>query len=274
MKIAIVCFSGTGNTAKIGEVIKEKLIGLGSEVDEYDITSYESRTRKIDFDTYQAIVFGMPIHSCRAPRVVREWMTTLNGKGRKCGMFFTYGGFGVHPSHYSTRDILRTQNFNVVSSAEFLGAHTYNIGDGWRAMIGRPDNSDFELAAEFAQKTYERFTGADTGILGDLEKSDMTEEFLDMIEGFRFKVVSELPNRNGEECSMCMTCEDLCPTQAITAESGVADQSKCICCMGCVDNCPDGILKTNDFSASWQNKLEMHKTNEEEMNNLKSKIYL
>jgi hypothetical protein len=46
-------------------------------------------------------------------------------------MFFTYGGFGVHPTHYSTRQILKEQNFIVVSSAEFLGAHTFNLG-GWR----------------------------------------------------------------------------------------------------------------------------------------------
>ena len=45
-------------------------------------------------------------------------MKTLEGQGKKCAMFFTYGGFGVHPTHYSTRQILENQNFVVVSSAE------------------------------------------------------------------------------------------------------------------------------------------------------------
>ena len=51
-------------------------------------------------------------------------------------MFFTYGGFGVHPAHHATREILEERHFRVVSSAEFLGAHTFNRA-GWEAMVDR-----------------------------------------------------------------------------------------------------------------------------------------
>ena len=39
MKVLVVYFSATGNTAKMAKVIKESFIELGVEVDEYDITS-------------------------------------------------------------------------------------------------------------------------------------------------------------------------------------------------------------------------------------------
>jgi hypothetical protein len=128
---------------------------LGVEVDKHDITSYSDRQAEIDLKQYQAMVLGVPVHSRRAPRVVREWLRTLDGKGKKCSMFFTYGGFGVHPAPYSTRQILEEQGFAVVSSAEFLGKHTFNLG-GWKALADRPDASDFHVAKEYVTKTHKR----------------------------------------------------------------------------------------------------------------------
>ncbi len=238
-----------------------------------DITPYAARKERIDFGPYQAVVFGAPIHSWRAPRAVREWMRTLDGQGKKCAMFFTFGGFQVHPTHYSTRQILEEQNFSVVSSAEFLGVHTFNLG-GWKAMKGRPDALDLEVAEEFARATYKRFTGEDDAVLGELEKTDHTEEALDAIETFRFNVLTQLPTRQGEACSLCMACEEICPTGAMQAEIGEADKGKCIGCLACVANCPENALKINDMSDSWAFKLELENTTEKGLKEKRSKIYL
>ena len=273
MKVLIFYFSATGNTATIAKVIGNEFTEMGVDVTLSDITPHASRKGGIDLEPYQAVFFGAPIHSWRAPRVVREWMRTLDGQGKKCGMFFTFGGFQVHPTHYSTRQILEEQNFVVVSSAEFLGAHTFNLG-GWKAMGGRPAALDFEVAKEYARVTYKRFMGEDDGILGELEKTEHTEEHLDSIETFRFNVLRQLPHRDGEECSMCMVCEELCPTGAMKAESGEADKGKCIACLACMANCPENVLKINDMSDSWSFKLEMEKTTEESLKGKQSKIYL
>ena len=273
MKILMVYFSATGNTAKIGRVISDRLRELGATVDERDITSLSDRKESIDVAPYHAAVFGQPVHSLRAPRIVREWMRTLSGSGKKCAMFFSYGGFKVHPCHESTRQILTEQGFVVVSSAEFLGAHTFNLG-GWKAMVGRPDASDFQVAEAYAEKMYERFTGKDPGILTELEKTDFSEEQLDSFELMRFKVLEQLPTRYGEDCSMCMLCEETCPTGAISAETGETEKAACITCLRCINDCPEGILKINDTSGSWNKKMEMDKTTEEELNKKKSRIYL
>ena len=68
MKILLAYFSATGNTAKMAKMIKESFVALGVEVAEYDITSNSSRQEKIDLEPYQAMVFGAPIHSWRAPQ--------------------------------------------------------------------------------------------------------------------------------------------------------------------------------------------------------------
>ena len=72
MKVLILYFSATGNTAKIAKVIEEKFIEEGVRVTMSEITSLGERQRKIDFEPYQAVVFGAPVHSCRAPRAVRR----------------------------------------------------------------------------------------------------------------------------------------------------------------------------------------------------------
>ena len=272
MKVLILYFSATGNTAKMAKVIEERFAEMGGEVTMSNMTSYTNRQEKIDLAPYDAVVFGSPVHSRRAPRVVREWLRTLNGQNKKCSMFFTYGGFGVHPTHYSTREILEEQHFRVVSSAEFLGTHTFNLG-GWKAMEGRPDEHDFEVAKAYVERTYKRFTDEDESLLGELEKTEYTEEQLDSVETSRFKVLTQLPTRDGEECSMCLDCEELCPTGAMEAESGEADKEKCIACLACVSSCPEEALKINDMSKTWSKKLAKEKVDEESIQEQKSKIY-
>jgi ferredoxin/flavodoxin len=272
MKVLIVYFSATGNTAKIAKVVAEGFREKGVRVTMSDITPLGERQRKIDLEPYQAVVFGAPVHSRRAPRVVRDWLRTLDGQGKKCSMFFTYGGFGAHPTHYSTRGILKEQDFIVVSSAEFLGAHTFNLG-GWRALGDRPNGLDFEVAKDYVELTCKRFAGEDDGILGELEKTVYTEEQLDWAETLRFGNVTQLPTRGGQECSMCLVCEQVCPTGAIEAESGKADREKCIVCLACVSSCPEKVLEINDLSKTWSHKLDEEKVTEESIKEQKSKLY-
>ncbi len=271
MKVALIYFSATGNTLKIADVIERQLNELNVEVIKFDITSYSDRKKKIDLGPYQALVFGFPVHSWRAPRVVREWLEALDGKGKNCSMFFTYGGPNIGVSHYSTKQILEKQNFQVVSSAEFLGIHSFNLG-GWKFLENRPDQSDFDVAREYALKIYRKFTGEDSEVV-NFEKPKVIDRMLDAIEKYRFTVVTQLPSREGRECSMCRTCENLCPTNAMNADTGTADKDKCIVCFRCIANCPDDVLKVNDISSAYTKKVKREKLTEEVLNNRMSKIF-
>jgi ferredoxin len=136
---------------------------------------------------------------------------------KKAPVFFTYGGFQVHPTHYDTCRRLEEQGFKVAASAEFLGKHTFNLG-GWQAMPGRPGQDDEGLARKYADALHDKFSSQDEATVRDLDKGPYTEEQLDEFEGFRFKLVTQLPTRNGQECQMCMLCEEECPSGAMNAE--------------------------------------------------------
>lgn len=273
MKLAIVFFSATGNTARVARVIKNRFEESGMAVDGYDITPPPGRQKNIDFTPYQGVVFGFPVHSLRAPRVVREWLRTLDGQGKKASLFFTYGGFSVHPAHHATRQILTDQNFRVVASAEFPGAHTFNLG-GWRAFPDRPNEIDYTLAQTYAQATLERLTGQDSGLLGELDQSRYSQEQLDQFERLRFQIITQLPTREDRECRLCMACEDACPAGAMDATAGRVDSQKCIACLGCVALCPDQALSINDTTQSWAFKLDMGNTTEQALNLQQGRIYL
>ena len=275
VKILIVIFSATGNTAKMGEVIQDELAQLGAQPEKKDITLYEDRKDPLDLTPYHAVIFGFPVHARRAPRIVREWLDTLDGQDKLAATFFTYGGFKTRPAHFSTREILKNRGFDFVSSAEFLAKHTFNIG-GWSALENRPDESDFEVAKEFARQTYKRFSGEDSGRPGKFDKPELTPEQLDNGEKITFsKIMTQLPTRMGADCSLCMICEELCPTHAMNAEMGeVSEKEKCIGCLRCIDNCPEDALSINDLNPIWPMVLERLKETEESIGNKRSKIYL
>ena len=272
-KIALIYFSATGNTKKIADTIENYLKGHDISVTKIDITSHESRKEQMSLSEYDAVIFGFPIYSLRAPRVCRQWLEQLDGDGKKCSVFFTFGGFGKDPAHYYMKELLEKRNFTLVSTAEFLGVHTFNRC-GWQAAEGRPNQSDFKVAEEFTHKTLKRFTGEDPDTICDFDKPMYPSAQLDMAEKFRFKLITQLPTRGDTKCSMCMLCEKLCPTNAMNAEKGIADPTSCIACFRCIANCPDGVLHTNDISGTWDNKLKMHNTTKEEIDQMESKIYL
>ena len=171
------------------------------------------------------------------------------------------------------KKLLEKRGFTLVSTAEFLGVHTFNRS-GWQAAEGRPDQADFEVAEEYAQKTLRRFTGEDPKVISSFDQPMYSSEQLDMAEKFRFQLITELPSRETRSCSMCMLCEKLCPTNVMDAEKGITDPTSCIACFRCIANCPDGVLHTNNISGTWDNKLKIHTTTKEEIDQMESKIYL
>jgi ferredoxin/flavodoxin len=272
-RIAFFYFSATGNTANIAKTIGTQLMELGGVVHFFDITLPSTRQMAVDLKGFDAAVFGFPIHSMRAPRICREWIAGLNGLGKKCAMYFTYGGFQVHPAHHTTRNLLERSNFKVVASAEFLASHTFNLG-GWHAMESRPDESDFRVAREYAGQILRRFRGEDPRVVGDLDEGSYTEKDLDESERLRYKLVTMLPSRDGMECQMCGVCEELCPTGAMDIETGRADPRRCIVCLRCVKECPDQILRINDVTSFYFRKLDRDGETEASLRSKKSKMYL
>jgi ferredoxin len=270
MKIALIYFSATGNTEKIKNVIKDELIRLNNEVHCFNIADRNVRQSFNDIESYNALIFGFPIHYWRAPRIVREWLSTKDGKHIRCATFFTYGGVHVGLAHYDIKQILDTHNFKLIASAEFLAKHTYNVA-GFDLMKNRPNEEDFEIAIEYATISHQKFLKPKIESLL-IEPPKMSEERADKLEN-AFRGVIPLPYIDSEICTQCGTCEEVCVTNAMEIEKGKPRRKDCIRCLRCLFSCPEMAIKMPNMTPQYQYLKSILKITDETLRNKKSKIY-
>ncbi|MBD3196727.1 MAG: hypothetical protein GF317_16845 [Candidatus Lokiarchaeota archaeon] len=272
MKIAIIYFSATNNTALIADKIEEYLIQIDNEINvlKYDITSHKNQNKVFDAAKFDFLFFGFPVYAWRIPRPMRIWLKKLEGKQKLCSLFFTYGGINSGVVHYDTTRILKEQGFTVITSIEIVTNHSFNIC-GWNVLENRPDENDFKTLNHFVQNTLKKIKSHDlAGIIFD--RPTISEKTLSIIEKNPIRAV-RAPKRIASTCSMCLLCEEKCPTEAFTAESGCAKSSLCIRCLRCINICPDEVIETNNLAGSIDLVLKAEKLTLRDLENRKSKIF-
>ena len=225
MLIAIIYFSGTGNTETIKKVIKDELKLLDNRVEEFNLANRSVREKFNDFEPYDAIIFGFPIYYWRAPRLVREWLANKEGNYHKCSVFFTYGGAHIGIAHNNIKRILDTINFKLVLSAEFLARHAFNVA-GFQFMENRPNDEDFSIAREFASISYHKFLDENTATIS-FDSPIKSDEEVDGIE-VTFRRATPTPYINERLCTECGLCEKVCPTGAMEIQKLKAKRLYCI----------------------------------------------
>jgi ferredoxin len=264
-RIALVYFSATDVTHTYAQIIREELINRGCGVQLFNVTAYASRQKELPIDDFDGLIFGFPVFADFAPSVINAWLPTLNGRGKKCAQFFTYGARTTGYAHFHTKLLLEHAGFRVLFSAEFLGRHSFNVG-GWRILPERPDAEDFAVARDYAVLALERFSQEAPAVFR-LQKPFGYNQIMASLENKQKKTERSWTNpvRVAEECSMCRNCEIECPAQAFDADTGLSDPGSCIECMHCVYSCPDKVLKIDEhmegiydsFLADWHLTEEM-----------------
>ena len=272
-KIAVVYFSATNVTHTYAGVMKEALLHHGCEVRLFNVTAYASRREPLPIDDFDGFIFGFPVFDDFAPSVINAWLPTLDGQGKRCAQFFTYGARTTGYAHFHTKLLLEQAGFQVLFSAEFLGRHSFNVG-GWRILPDRPNEQDFAVAREYAALALERVS-QDAPAVFRLQKPFGYERTMAALEN-RQKTTGPgwtHPRRAADECSMCRDCETGCPAQAFNADTGLSDPERCIECMHCVYICPDRVLKVDErMKEAYEEFLSSWHLTEDMMNAKKSRI--
>jgi len=273
LKIALVYFSATNVTDTYARVLEKALQDRGCSVQAFNVTGHGSRKKTLPVDGFDGFIFGFPVFADFAPSVINEWLPTLDGKGKRCAMFFTYGARTTGFAHFHTALLLEQAGFKVLFSAEFLGRHTFNV-HGWKILPDRPDEGDFAVMRDYASLCVERFT-QDSPPVFKLQKPfgypEVTEYL--KIRGKQEDDCWKSPVRTEKECSMCRNCETECPALAFNADTGLSDPERCIGCMHCVYICPDKVIKIDGgIKISHDQFLEFWNMTDEMMSARQSRI--
>ena len=272
-EVALVYFSATNVTHTYVQVINEAFLDQGCAVELFNVTGYASRQEALPVDGFDGFIFGFPVFSDFAPSVINEWLPTLNGQGKRCTLFLTYGARTTGYAHFHTKLLLEQAGFQVLFSAEFLGRHSFNVG-GWRILPDRPNEQDFAVAREYAALALERFL-QDVPPVFRLQKPFSYDRVLASLETQQKRTERGWTNpvRIAGECSMCRNCETECPAQAFDADTGLSDPERCIKCMHCVYICPDQVVKIDErMRDAYEGFLEYWHLTEEMINARQSKI--
>jgi Fe-S-cluster-containing hydrogenase component 2 len=265
MNIALVYFSATDVTHTYAQFIRQTLLDQGCTAQLFNVTPHAARQRALPIADFDGLIFGFPVFGDFAPSVINHWLPTLDGQGKPCALFVTYGARTSGYAHFHTKLLLEQAGFQVLFTAEFLGRHSFNVG-GWQILPDRPDEQDFAVAREYAALARERFAQDEPAVFR-LQKPFNYHGALHALQNPRQRTERGWTNpvRVVEECSMCRDCEDECPAQAFDADTGLSDPASCIECMRCVYICPDQVLKIDqrmqgvyqDFLADWHLTQDM-----------------
>lgn len=231
-RIGVLYFSPTKTTENICKAIALGM-GVKNPVD-LNITVPYFRARLTTdstkfLDNIDHLIIGSPVYSGKLPVQVKEYLSSINGNGKKCTAIVVYGNRDYGMALYHMVEILIESNFNILAAGTFIGQHSYS--EITPVAVGRPDKSDLEKACSFGSESNNASTY--------LSREDIPFQ-RDMISLSRnYNQIN--PVFKSEKCIQCKICSKRCPVDIISPETGDwlnrNSKKKCIGCMACISVC-------------------------------------
>lgn len=252
-KVTVIYFSPNGTTKKIVNKIAE---GMGSYVvQEIDLTSVESRNKKMIFSRDELVLIGFPVYADRLPVVSDEIFKNIEGNNTPTIAIVSYGNRDYGDALLELTQELKKSNMKVISGAAIIGQHCQNSN----IATNRPDNDDNVKILEYANKIRDK--------INSVVQIEETEDIC--VKGsYPYKPLkSHIAPVGDSKCIQCGLCEEKCPVNAIDKNDfRKTDASKCIFCGACINICPTNARDIKDESIkSFMKRLEVIAKERKEM---------
>ena len=261
VKILILYFSGTGNTAFIGRYIESHLISQLGHL-EAEISKSSMETTPVEqLQEYDLIIFGFPVFELSAPQIVHEYLDQLPQVESKGVLLFCTMGLAAGNAIRKVFAYFKAKGFNFLGSAKMKMPGTDGL-----AML----NEDSSYVKKALQRNYEEIQSADAlihqivSVVKDLEKGgDLGQyhesppiNFLDSVFGWILHLlyvvmVKYMKKRYwvDDSCNQCNLCVKVCPVGNISMESsGIQFHDQCVVCLRCVHQCPQRAIQIGNFT--------------------------
>lgn len=236
-KIGIIAFSGTGNTWKCAEMLKEALEDRG----------YGVMLRSLDqpildwtwLEELDAVGIGYPIHAFNVPKLLYQRLKDTPALPKRYFIFKTSGEpFGINKSSsYALYRLLKKKGWQL--EGEFHTLMPYNIMFRYPDALARQMyDASWVMCQVFAEQWRK----------GQLRPPKYPIFYRVLSTVFRIQWPAagwngRLYRAKREKCNGCMACVKHCPSQNIQWKEGkLVFGGKCTMCMRCVMNCPQNAI--------------------------------
>lgn len=219
-------YSPTGTSKKIAHAVCKGI--TSNQLSETDLTFMEAQAKQIHDN--QLAIFVMPVYAGRIAPTALQRMSGIQGRNTPAVAIVVYGNRHYDDALLELCNVLKQQGFTPIAAAAFIGEHSFSRKE-MPVAAGRPDECDLSIAAQFGEKIAEK-----------LQSGDFYQE-LTVPGNYPYKEARQQPPmapESSEDCNLCGTCIEVCPTRAISLSDNriVTDAAACTLCCACVKYCP------------------------------------
>lgn len=251
-QLKLIYFSPTGTTRKVLDSIAKGI--TAGDAEHIDLTFPKGAQQTIPLSLDDLVIIGAPVYGGRLPVDAVNRFKQLKANKTFALLIVLYGNREFEDALLELKNHAIDLGFIPVAGGAFIGEHSYASKDVPIAN-GRPDSLDVQKAMDFGSKIKDKITA--------LQSLD-TNIDLEIPGSFPYEAKGALPMdlspiTNEDTCTVCGTCADACPTEAISIDGSVVTKIElCIRCCACVKSCPTGARVMEDSEigqiANWLNE--------------------
>jgi ferredoxin len=245
--LKLIYFSPTRTTRKALEGVA---VGIDAvSVSHLDLTLSGAEKSAETVHTDLAIL-GVPVYAGRVPQIAVSRISKLKAENIPAVIVVVYGNRAYEDALVELKDLAEEAGFKPMAAAAFIGEHSFS-SEKTPIAQHRPDEKDIMEADAFGRQIRKKldevqdFTGAlPLSVPGNHPYKE------------RHQMPPGSPTTQEELCTLCGSCADACPVNAISVGDIVeTDAARCIYCCACVKICPTDarvmtIPKMNEI-AKW-----------------------
>jgi ferredoxin len=247
MKAAVVYFSGTGNTYRVGELFKTYLEDLNYQVDMVDITKSDNALKN-----YDLFIAGTPTQNAVSTFNLNEFIRRyISKKDNPKASFITYvtHSWGIAYGHLTIRDFVQKRGFKVMGARAFQAPNNFYM---FRKEHPKFNNERFNAALESINQMVKEIIDAFvTGnvIIDKRSEYRKTMKYL-FAKANKATMLSRLAKLmmkvDHDKCTGCGVCVKKCSNGNIKLTDGKIEfQKQCVACARCMHVCPKNAYLLN-----------------------------
>lgn len=236
--IKTACFSPTGNTKTIVDIIGKRLAEkLEVSLEAYDFTLPKEREKILSFQEGELAVVGAPVYAGRIPNKILPYIQHgLEGNGALAIPVVTFGNRSYGDALLELRNELENRGFHTIAAAAFAAEHAFTA----KLAVGRPDEEDRKMIEKFAASAADQIIHMEEVPVRIAVGEERTVRAYYTPLGTDGKPAVFLKAKpvTKESCTGCRLCAKVCPMGSISVDDPAQVTGICIKCQACVKICP------------------------------------